>query len=235
VTSLPRTLVDLSAVLDERHLSIALDSVLARHRGIGVRTVRRVLDRLRSQGRTGAGVLERLLEERAMASVHLDSALERRFSFALRRAGLPRPAEHYDVVEGGRHVAELDFAYPRERVGIELNGASIHRRHAVWERDQQRLSELAAAGWRVLNVTWSQLEMGEAAVMDRVARALAIGGPFQDHDRTSWSRQDSSSAPRDSKSRRHEWDLEASPASACAEGVTPGRSAVWSKHQGAKS
>jgi hypothetical protein len=175
VTSMARTLLDLSAMLDERHLSIALDSVLARHRGAGLGTFRRTLERLRSQGRTGACALKRLLEERASGIVHLDSALERRFSVALQQAGLPRPAEHYDVVEGGRHVAELDFAYPRERLGIELNGASIHRRHSVWQRDQQRLSDLAAVGWRVLHVTWSQLEMNEAAVMDSVRRALTVG------------------------------------------------------------
>lgn len=172
VTSLARTLVDLAAVLDERHLAVALDSGLARHRNIDPRVVRRTLDRLRSQGRTGVGVLDRLLDQRTRAAVHLDSALERRFHTALRRAGLPQPICHYDVVHNGRHVAELDFAYPRERLGIEVNGAGIHRRYDVWERDQQRLSELAAAGWRIVLVTWAQLEADEAAVMDRVARAL---------------------------------------------------------------
>ena len=42
----------------------------------------------------------------------------------------------------------------------------------ISEADQQRLSELAAAGWRIVHVTWAQLETDEAAVMDRVARAL---------------------------------------------------------------
>jgi very-short-patch-repair endonuclease len=75
-------------------------------------------------------------------------------------------------VDGGRHVAELDFAYPRQRVGIQVNGASIHRRHAVWERDQDQLSDLAALGWRIVHVTASQLENKEAAILQRVARAL---------------------------------------------------------------
>jgi hypothetical protein len=172
VTSLARTLVDLSATLDERHLCMALDSGLARHRHIDVRMVRRVLRRLKTKGRPGTKAFGRLLDARAPDAVHLDSALERWFLAALRRARLPKPAEHYDVVEGGRHLAELDFAYPRERVGIELNGASVHRRYAVWERDQERLSDLAAAGWRILPVTWAQLRANEAAVMARVARAL---------------------------------------------------------------
>jgi very-short-patch-repair endonuclease len=75
-------------------------------------------------------------------------------------------------VEGGHRIAELDFAYPRHRLGIELNGASFHRRYAVWEHDQRRLSDLAAAGWRIVHVTWAQLEQDEAAVLARMARAL---------------------------------------------------------------
>jgi hypothetical protein len=173
VTGLARTLVDLSPMLDERRLCVALDSGLARHRSIDVRMLRRDVRRLKTKGRRAARGLERLLAERAPEAVHLDSALERRFSAALRSAGLPRPAEHFDVVEGGRHIAELDFAYPRVRLGIELDGANVHRRPSVWERDLDQRSDLAAAGWRLVLVTWAQLETDEKRVLERVARALA--------------------------------------------------------------
>jgi hypothetical protein len=173
VTALPRTIIDLSAMLDERHLCVAIDSGLARRRWIDVDMIRRELRRLKTQGRKVAPGLQRLLDERAPDAVVLDSALERRFSAALRRSGLPRPVEHFDVVENGRHVAEIDFAYPRVRLGIQLNGANVHRRHGVWERDQAQLSELAAAGWRIIHVTWAQLETDEAGVLLRVARALS--------------------------------------------------------------
>jgi very-short-patch-repair endonuclease len=178
VTSLARTLVDLSPLLDERHLGAALDSGLATHRFIDVGFLAREIRRLRTSGRSISPTLARLLEARAPDALHLDSVLERRFSGALRRARLPRPKEHFEVIDGGRRLAEVDFAYPRARLAIQLHGASIHRRCSVWERDQDQSSELAAAGWRVINVTWAQLEASEADVLERVRRALlaADGG-----------------------------------------------------------
>jgi very-short-patch-repair endonuclease len=178
VTSLARTLIDISPTLTAARLATALDSALARDPGGGVfQKLRRSLDRLRSPGRAGTCALGRLLEERGPGAVHLDSALERRFAVALRRARLPRPVAHYVVVQNGRHIAEIDFAYPRKRLGIQLNGASVHRQYAVWQRDQEQLSDLAAAGWRIVHVTWAQLESNEAAVMKRVARALGRDEP----------------------------------------------------------
>jgi hypothetical protein len=173
VTSLPRTLIDLSAMLDDRHLSVALDSGLAHHPDMDVALFRRALRRLRTRGRPGTAALARLLDERAPDAIHLDSALERRFAIALRRAGLPPPKEHYDVVHDGRRIMEADFAYPRERIAIELHGASIHRRPGVWEDDQEKTAELSAAGWTLVPVTFKQLEKSEKTVTDRIARTLA--------------------------------------------------------------
>jgi very-short-patch-repair endonuclease len=177
VTSLGRTLIDLAPALTDARLAAALDSGIARDPSRGVRLLRRALQALRQKGRSGTLALERLLDERARETVRLDSAFERRFAVALRRAGLPRPDAHFDVAENGRHIAEIDFAYPRERLGLQLNGANVHRRYAVWQRDQAQLSDLAAAGWRIIHVTWAQLEASEAAVMDRVARALHRAEP----------------------------------------------------------
>jgi hypothetical protein len=48
--------------------------------------------------------------------------------------------------------------------GIQVNGAGVHRRYTVWQHDQVQASDLAAAGWRIIQVTWSQLEESEVAV-----------------------------------------------------------------------
>jgi hypothetical protein len=174
VTSLARTLVDLSPSLDERRLSVALDSGLATHTFIDAGFLARQVRRLRAPGRSISPTLVRLLEARAPDAIHLDSALERRFSAALHWARLPRPKEHFEVIDGVRRLAEVDFAYPRARLAIQLHGAAIHRRPLVWERDHDQSSELAAAGWRVVNVTWAQLEASEADVAERVKRALLV-------------------------------------------------------------
>jgi hypothetical protein len=173
VTSVARTLVDVSSRLDDKHLCVALDSGLVRHPFVDVHMLRRALRRLKTQGRRIARSYGRLLDQRAPNAIHLDSALERRFSAARRSAGLPKPAEHYDVVAGGRRLAEVDFAYPRVRLAIQLDGADVHRRPSVWEHDADQRSDLAAAGWRVVTVTWAQLEADESAVIERVKRALS--------------------------------------------------------------
>jgi hypothetical protein len=175
-TSFARTLTDLASVLDERHLSLAMDSGLSRYPHIDVPYLRRQLRRLATRRGTGARTLGKLLDARATNAVDLDSELERRFSAALREAGFPRPEEHYQVIESGRRLGEVDFAYPRARVAIELDGSAIHRRPDVWERDHERTSELAAAGWRVVTVTWRQLERDEEAVLQRLRRTLATTG-----------------------------------------------------------
>jgi very-short-patch-repair endonuclease len=175
VTGLARTLIDLSPALDEEHLGVAIDSGLARHPDIDVRMLRRALGRLKSKGRAGTHALEERLEERALSAVHLASALERAFLAVVRRTGLPRPVERYDVLEGGRRIAQVDFAYPRQRIAIELHGASIHRRLDKWEHDQEQQSDLTAAGWGVLVVTWSQLQKKESEVVARLKRLFELG------------------------------------------------------------
>jgi hypothetical protein len=170
-TSLARTLVDLSASLDERRLSMAIDSGLARHRFIDIGSLRREHRRLATRGRKVSRALGRLLKARAPNAVHLDSALERRFSALVKGSKLTKPAEHYEFVDGGR-CFELDFAYPGARLAIELQGVAVHFQPRVLERDAVRQSVLAAAGWRVVPVTWAQLDASAADVLERIARAL---------------------------------------------------------------
>jgi hypothetical protein len=171
VTSLARTLVDVSAMLDERRLSMALDSGMARHRFIDIGFLRREHRRLATRGRKVSRALGRLIKARSPDAVHLDSALERRFSALIKGSKLPKPAPHHEVADGGRRV-EVDFAYPGARLAIELDGATVHLQKRVWERDAVRRSVLAAAGWRVVSVTSAQLDASEADVLERIARAL---------------------------------------------------------------
>jgi very-short-patch-repair endonuclease len=45
--------------------------------------------------------------------------------------------------------------------------------HSSFERDRQRDADLNAAGFRVIRVTWRQLEDEPLAVVARIAAALA--------------------------------------------------------------
>jgi hypothetical protein len=171
VTSLARTLVDVSASLDEQRLSRALDSGLARHRFIDIGFLRREHRRLATRGRKVSRVLHALLMARSPSAPHLDSPLERRFAAMLRSSGLPRPVEHYEVTDGGRHVV-VDFAYPSARLAIELQGVAYHSQPRDVERDARRSAVLAAAGWRVIGVTGAQLDVSPQGVFGSIRRAL---------------------------------------------------------------
>lgn len=67
----------------------------------------------------------------------------------------------------------IDFAFVDERVAIEIDGMAYHRTAKVFQRDRRRRNDLIAAGWTVLNFTWSDLVDRPAYVIDRVRRALA--------------------------------------------------------------
>ncbi len=149
VTSLPRTLIDLAAFLDESRLKRALRAAVFRAPS--------VLDALEPQlstkhfGRSGVGVLTRIA--RRQRSVPTDSDLEEDTLAAIRGFGLPEPVLQYRVRdEAGIPVAKADFAWPALRVLLLADGVEIHRSAKVFENDLLQTSVLEALGWRVTRV-----------------------------------------------------------------------------------
>lgn len=67
----------------------------------------------------------------------------------------------------------LDFVYVPQRLAIECDGFEVHGTRDAFERDAVRRSRLAAAGWRVVHVTFAQLHR-PSAVAARIARAVAF-------------------------------------------------------------
>ena len=49
---------------------------------------------------------------------------------------------------------EVDFALDRERTVVETDGFEFHGGRDAFERDRERDLTLAAAGWRVIRLTW---------------------------------------------------------------------------------
>ena len=81
----------------------------------------------------------------------------------------------FEVIVGGRFVARLDAAVPALKVGFEADGYTFHARRDRYERDHERLAELAGAGWRVGPFTPTQLserpDWVGRAMLDIVAQA----------------------------------------------------------------
>ncbi|MFN2588444.1 MAG: endonuclease domain-containing protein [Actinomycetota bacterium] len=80
------------------------------------------------------------------------SPLEARLERRLRRSKIPAPLQQHEVrLDGHRYF--LDFAWPDERVAVEVDGYRWHSSREAWRRDRERLTTLRRAGWTVVNAT----------------------------------------------------------------------------------
>jgi very-short-patch-repair endonuclease len=96
------------------------------------------------------------------------SEAERRLLALVRAANLPAPRTNARL---GRY--EVDFLWPEHRLIVEVDGFAFHASRAAFERDRARDAELSARGYRVIRVTWRQLQAEPHAVVARLAAALA--------------------------------------------------------------
>ncbi len=135
ITTLPRTLVDLAAVLDEGKLTRAFYEAGVRH-GTTPAQVEAVLERRPKS--PGAAKLRRVLG----GEVHVKlSKLERRFLVVLGTAGLPLPETNRPA--GGRPV---DCRWPGRRLTVELDSYRYHNSRYAWEQDHRRRREARGRG-----------------------------------------------------------------------------------------
>ena len=91
------------------------------------------------------------------------SELEARFRTFIAEFALPRPELNAWLQIGGEWL-ECDCLWRSKRVIAELDGRSFHDTAAAFERDRARDRRLSAAGWRVIRVTWRQLQQGASGV-----------------------------------------------------------------------
>jgi very-short-patch-repair endonuclease len=151
VTTPARTLFDLAAVVREDQLEhafneaevrrltspVSLDALLKRYpKRRGTRAIRRVLDKHQAYGETVTR-----------------SRLERRFLSLLDDHGLPRPKVNRRTDHG-----ELDATWHQQKLIVECDGFAAHGTRKAFEEDRERDRALQVAGWRVVRITWRQLD-----------------------------------------------------------------------------
>lgn len=171
VTTPARTLVDLGAVAPREVVESAMEDALMR-RLVRFDLLNRTLARLGGPGRSGAGVLRELVDERDPATAPTQSVLEDMLLRVLRKAGLPEPVRQYEV--GG---VRLDFAYPEIRLALEADSRIWHGGRLDVQRNSDKANVLLARGWRVLHFTWSDIRHRPEHVIAAVARELALACP----------------------------------------------------------
>jgi hypothetical protein len=175
VTNPLRTIVDLGAVLPAEQVEEAVDTGLAPPSLFSIAAIEWMRNEVTGPGRSGCGVLGKILDERALGDEVNDSLLEPRMARLLRRAGVPPAIFHYVVTTpGGVFLAEVDFAYPELRLAIEVDGFNVHSTPKRMSKDFVRQNGLVPYGWYVLRFTWRQV-VREPEMVFRTIAASRVG------------------------------------------------------------
>jgi len=172
VTSMARTLVDLSGRMTCDELGALIDAAL-RARLLRLEDLARCAGRLLPAPGRRLSIVQGCLELRLPGYDPGDSDLETRAVRALIHGGLPAPHQRYKVRLDGRTFV-LDLAYPEQMVAMELDGFSVHRWRTPFDRDRSRKNLLEVNGWMVLQFT-SRMPDDEICEMARRAIALRSG------------------------------------------------------------
>ena len=165
-TTVARTLLDLSEVVDRRGLERAIDRAEMLRR-FDLRAVEDVL--ARAGGRRGVGVLRSVLGSWSDHGL-TETEIEERFFRACDAARLPRPLANAWLRLEDREI-KADFLWPAERLVVETDGRATHSTHAAFEEDRRRDQSLVLAGYRVVRFTWRQVT-DEPALVAATVRAL---------------------------------------------------------------
>lgn len=180
-TGIGRTLLDLGAVVSLDVVEHAVDDAV-RRKLVSVEEGWRVLVAHARRGRRGVAKFRQVLESRTPLGA-TDSWFERLFVERLLAANLPQPTLQHEVHDADGFVGRLDLAWPRFRVGVELDGKAFHLSAAAFERDAEKRNRLRLGDWLVLVVTWKMFTERPWAVWGDIAAALRarganLGGSF---------------------------------------------------------
>lgn len=172
-TSLPRTLLDLAAVVPVWDL----------RRAISEAEVLRVLDHgavraliRRSRGRRGVARLRMLMDDIHPETRCTRSEMERRFLGMCKRAGLPQPEVNVPLRIGGRRTVP-DFLWRDAGLVVEADSRRYHDTDSAFQTDRRREQRLQLAGWRVTRCTWEQIEHEAGVLADTIRGLLSQSHP----------------------------------------------------------
>jgi hypothetical protein len=163
VTTLARTILDISTETSVEGLEGVIRQAEYLHR-FRLVDLEGLLDR--HPRRRGATVIKDCLERLGRGPRgRRRSRIEDRFAALLAGTDLPQPDLNALIDLGDRKI-EADCLWQAQRVIAELDGGQSHGTRAAFESDRERDRRLQAAGWRVIRVTWRQLDDPQALLSD---------------------------------------------------------------------
>jgi very-short-patch-repair endonuclease len=164
VTSPARTILDLTATMDDLELEAAMSVAFRRN------LVRRshLADVIERNPRTKGIARLRALLDQPQSPHDTRSKYERKLLSLLTQAELPLPVTNTYVV--GKLV---DALWPEFKLVLEFDGWKYHRGRDKFETDRLRDQHLTTAGHHVMRVTARQIDHAPYALVARIAGMIA--------------------------------------------------------------
>jgi len=167
VTSPPRTILDLSFLLDEDELE-AVAAEAAYWKLASDAELRAQVES--NQGRRGVARLRRAIDLPG-GPRRTRSPAERKMLCLLRQASVTGFETNARI-----HGYEVDLLWREQRLAIEIDGYDAHSGRVAFERDRLKVATLNANGVTVMPITGRQIRDDRAGVLARLRSALAIDG-----------------------------------------------------------
>lgn len=102
--------------------------------------------------------------------------LELLFLGSLKEHDLPTPIREYPFARPRQYSA--DFAYPEQRIIIEVEGVQSHTSFYRFQADCEKYNIAGLLGWRVFRFTGQMLKQGTRGVFPWQVIAQALGEPI---------------------------------------------------------
>jgi very-short-patch-repair endonuclease len=174
VTTVERTVFDLTGAVRPGRAERALDNALAR-RLTTLRSLRTVGKELCCKGRTGSALFRRLLSERGVDFRPMESGLEVMFLRLVRAAGLPEPERQVDLGGSDGWIGRVDFYVRRNRLILEVDSDWFHTSALDVAADLRRDDAFRAAGFEVLRITEDEIRSRPSVAVSRLRSILGQG------------------------------------------------------------
>lgn len=154
VTTPTRTLFDLAGLrwVHPKRVERALDRLWA-HGRVDHASLTRMLGCLAKRGRPGIVLMRALIDARGIRYRPPESGAEGRFLELAGQWGYRGFERQIDIGDEDRWIGRIDFFDAAAGLVVEVDPAPFHSSLLDSERDEQRRSQLTAAGLRVVSVT----------------------------------------------------------------------------------
>ena len=169
LTSPPRTIFDSADMIGAEATASVLEQLLNEQK-ITFGTITDTLQRLYHPNRPGSRTMLAVIGSRPAWRAALQSDLEVKVLDEMSRQGLSEPVTQFSIRPPGYdHDIAIDFAWPRERLAVEVDHPAWHAGAIDSHTDKGRDRRLATIGWTTSRITDIDVSSGlRGAVADIV-------------------------------------------------------------------